>query len=398
ATERIRQFNQGRDPRLLRLKYRAMRADVFTFFRGSCHLFYEDWPNKTSLNDAPPVWICGDLHLENFGSYKGDNRLVYFDINDFDESALAPCTWDIARLLTSVLLAATTLKITADDAVALCESCLEAYGQALSKGQSRTVEKETATGLVRQLLSGLGQRRRQDFLDERTEVKNKQRRLLTDGKRTLPVTAQERKRITAMVRSWAAARPDADFFRVLDVAHRIAGTGSLGVERYMLLVEGRGSPQGNYLLDFKEEPGSCLHPFLPVEQPKWPDEAARVVAVQERFQGTPPALLSAIRFEGRAFVLRELQPLQDRVRLRSWDGRLSRLVKLLRTMGQIAAWDQLRSGGRQGSAIADDLIAFADTRRWRSAVLNLARNYAGRVIEDYRQFARAEDDQLISQN
>ena len=51
--ERIRQFNKGRDERLLKLKYRAMRADVFAFFRGSCHLFYEDWPKSTALNDAP---------------------------------------------------------------------------------------------------------------------------------------------------------------------------------------------------------------------------------------------------------------------------------------------------------------------------------------------------------
>src|SRR5262245_2032658 len=108
--ERIRQFNSGRSPQLLRLKYRAMRANVFAFFRGTCHLFYENWHLQSSLNHAPPVWSCGDLHLENFGSYKGDNRLIYFDVNDFDEAALAPCTWDVTRFLTSTLLAATTLK------------------------------------------------------------------------------------------------------------------------------------------------------------------------------------------------------------------------------------------------------------------------------------------------
>ena len=89
--ERILIFNQGRDPDRLMLKYRAMRNDTFAFLRGTCHLFYQDWPANSSLNDAPSAWICGDLHLENLGSFKGDNRLTYFDVNDFDEAALAPC-------------------------------------------------------------------------------------------------------------------------------------------------------------------------------------------------------------------------------------------------------------------------------------------------------------------
>ena len=88
---RIKAFNHGRDPQLIQLKYKAMRPDVFAFYRGTCHLFYEDWPANTSLDNAPPVWICGDLHIQNLGSYKADSRLVYFNINDFDESALAPC-------------------------------------------------------------------------------------------------------------------------------------------------------------------------------------------------------------------------------------------------------------------------------------------------------------------
>jgi len=390
VVERIRQFNEGRNPRLLQLKYRAMRADAFVFLRGTCHLFYEDWPKTSPLNDAPPVWSCGDLHLENFGSYKGENRLVYFDINDFDEAALAPCAWDLARFLTSVLVAASILKIKAGAAGALCESYLDAYAAALAKGQSRVVERETATGLVKRLLVELEQRRRQDFLDERSEVKGKQRHFLIDHKRMLPVTEQERKAVGRMLKAWAAKQANPRFFKLLDVAHRIAGTGSLGIERYILLVEGNGSPHRNYLLDFKEEPGSCLRPYLPTSQPAWANEAARVVAVQERFQGTPPALISAAPFERKAFLLRELQPLQDRVRLTPGKGQIKQLTKLLQTMGEITACDQLRSGGRQGSAIADDLIAFAQKRSWRRPLLAYAHNYARRVEADYREFAAAD--------
>ena len=64
-----------------------MCEDAFAFLRSTCHLFYEDWPADTPLNEAPLAWICGHLHLENFGTFKGDNRLAYFDINDFDEAS-----------------------------------------------------------------------------------------------------------------------------------------------------------------------------------------------------------------------------------------------------------------------------------------------------------------------
>ncbi|HAN57343.1 MAG TPA: DUF2252 domain-containing protein, partial [Betaproteobacteria bacterium] len=64
------------------LKYRNLRSNPFVFLRGTCHLFYDRLPRDRVLDRAPLTWICGDLHIENFGSYKGDNRLVYFDMND----------------------------------------------------------------------------------------------------------------------------------------------------------------------------------------------------------------------------------------------------------------------------------------------------------------------------
>ena len=96
--ERLRAFNADREPERLAMKYRAMRGGAFAFFRGTCHLFYEDLPRGSSLDASPSAWISGDLHIENFGVYKGDNRLAYFDLNDFDEACLAPASWELARL------------------------------------------------------------------------------------------------------------------------------------------------------------------------------------------------------------------------------------------------------------------------------------------------------------
>ena len=94
VVSRILKFNKDRDPGYVRLKYSKMKENPFTFFRGTCHLFYEDLSRNDHFPSSPTGWITGDLHLENFGSYKGDNGLVYFDLNDFDEAVLI-CDCDL---------------------------------------------------------------------------------------------------------------------------------------------------------------------------------------------------------------------------------------------------------------------------------------------------------------
>jgi len=84
-----------------------------------------------------------------------------------------------------------------------------------------------------------------------------------------------------------------------------------------------------------------------------------------------------------------LQPIEDRVNLNLWNGKLQRLEKVIRTMGELVAWGQLRSSGRQGSAIADELIAFASTTAWRQPMLDYALAYSAQVEEDYAAFCAA---------
>jgi len=213
VVERIRGFNQGRNPQLLQLKYQLMQADSFAFFRGTCHLFYQDWPTTSALNAAPATWICGDLHLQNLGSYKGDNRLVYFNINDFDEAALAPCTWDLARFLTCLLVAAPLLKINEAKALALCTSFLDAYTEALAKGRVRLVDDDNAVGPAKDLLFQVKQRPRSTFLDAHTTQNGSTRKLLINGQQTQPVTEAERAAVTALMQQWGVQQPDPRFFR-----------------------------------------------------------------------------------------------------------------------------------------------------------------------------------------
>ncbi len=392
CVELIRNFNAGRDPERLALKYKAMRASPFAFLRGTAHLFYDRLAHASPLPAAPLVWACGDLHLENFGSYKGDNRLVYFDINDFDEAALAPGSWDLARLLASVLVAARTLGVDEPGALRLCDAFIGAYAGALATGKARWAERETAQGMVKDLLDSSRNRNRAQFLDRRTVLSGKKRRIRIDGKKALAVDAVQRDRIELFMHRFAAAQPKPEFYRVIDVARRIAGTGSLGVERFVLVVEGKGSPDGNYLLDLKQALPSTLVPHLEAKQPRWENEAERVVCLQDRVQAVPPAFLQAVGIGGIAYILKGLQPSEDRVALELWHGHFERLQWLMTSMGEIVAWAQLRGAGRQGSASADGLIDFAGRNKWKAEIVPLARDCREQVERDWREFCTAFDD------
>ncbi|MEN8260216.1 MAG: DUF2252 domain-containing protein [Pseudomonadota bacterium] len=383
---RVEAYNTGRDLERLQLKYKRMQRRAFAFLRGTAHLFYEDWPVDSPLNQAPLAWVCGDLHVENFGTYKGDNRLTYFDLNDFDEGALAPCTWELARFLTSLLVGAETLKIDHAQAVRLCDEFLDTYCAELTECKARWIERATARGMIRELLKGLKKRSRADFLRERITQKDGKTLLRTTGKKALPANAAERKKVTRLIDRFAAGQRNPECFRVLDVARRISGLSSLGLERYVVLAAGQGAREGLYLLDLKYQPGSALSPHLTIPQPKWKSEAERVVTLQRRIQAIAPAFLSTITYGHRSYVLRELMPQQDRLDLGNSNGKLKRLKKVVRAMGELVAWGHVRSAGWQGSAIADQWIAFGRHNKWRQPLLDYAIAYSRQVQSDWRMF------------
>jgi uncharacterized protein (DUF2252 family) len=391
VVEEIRAFNAERDPERLQLKYRAMRASTFAFLRGSCHIFYGHLPWQGVFKSAPLVWVCGDLHLENFGSYKGDNRLVYFDINDFDEAALAPASWDLVRMLTSLRVAADGVSIKTSDAEHLCACFLDAYAMSLTAGKSYWIERDTSEGLVKTLLGRLTGRNRCSFLDARTEVREGNRKLRVDGRKALGVTKAQRALVASFMREFAQAQTNPPFYRVIDVARRIAGTGSLGVDRYSILVQGKGSPDQNYLLDLKEALPSALAARVNVKQPRWQSEASRVVTIQRRMQAVSMAFLQPVLLAERPFVLRALQPSEDRVTLRAARQGTAEMRRLVQSMGRLLAWGQLRSSGRQGSVTADELEDFGHREKWKRKLLEASQACAAQVRSDAIAFNAAYD-------
>ncbi len=389
---RIALYNRGRESERLALKYRAMRADPFAFLRGTCHLFHADLPARALLRNAPAAWICADLHLENFGTYKGDNRLVYFDINDFDEAALAPCTWEIARAATSILVASKPIGLATDAATALCRRYLSAYAETLAGGKARWIDRDAATGLLAKLFDNVRERKRADFIASRTLLHKGKMTLNTDGRKALPVAAAQRAKVTAFMRQFAAARDDPGFYRVIDVARRIAGLGSLGIERYVILIHGKGGPEGHYLLDLKQALPSALAPFLATPQPAWRTQAERVVAIQHRMQAVSPAFLHAVTLGATSYVLKGLQPDQDRIHLEDARGNQALLETLAGELGRLTAWDQLRASGRQGAANADALIAFGSKPRWIDEMLDIAAGCADKNERAWKEWIIPSSD------
>ena len=190
---------------------------------------------------------------------------------------------------------------------------------------------------------------------------------------------------------FALEQSEPTFFKLLDVVRRVAGTGSLGVERYTLLIRGKGGLAGHYLLDFKQSLPSSLAPHFASLQPVWASEAQRVVKVQHRMQAVSVALLAPVKFGGKPFVLRELQPQQDRLVLSAANKRDDSSKGSVATMGQMLAWAQLRSAGQSGSANADDLIAFGQRKKWQAKLLAAASRCADLVAQDAAVFNAAFD-------
>jgi uncharacterized protein (DUF2252 family) len=177
----------------------------------------------------------------------------------------------------------------------------------------------------------------------------------------------------------------------LDVARRIAGTGSLGLARYVILVAGGGSPDSNYLVDLKQAAASSLTPYLIHQQPKWQSEAHRVASVQQWGQAISPAFLAPVVFQKQPFILKGLQPTQDKLDLSGWGGKLKHLEQVINSMGELIAWSHLRSGGRMGSAITDEWVTFGKDSKWHVPLVEYASDYAMKITADWKQFAQEYD-------
>jgi uncharacterized protein (DUF2252 family) len=215
--------------------------------------------------------------------------------------------------------------------------------------------------------------------------------LVIDGKKTLAISTQDRARAESVLAAYASTQQSPAFFEPIDFARRIAGNGSLGLERYVALVRGSGAVDSQCLVDIKIANPSGLAASIDVAQPRWKSEAERVVSIQRISQAIFPALLGSVGIGKRSYVIRELEPTADRINLAALAGKSGALTEVIRSMAGITAWSHLRSCDRFGAGSVEALADFAARTEWRSQILQAADAAKAMVLLQWQNYAADYD-------
>jgi uncharacterized protein (DUF2252 family) len=136
----------------------------------------------------------------------------------------------------------------------------------------------------------------------------------------------------------------------------------------------------------KEAKTSALLAHLKVKQPKWKSEAERIVTTQNRMQFYSPALLSPVHFDNKYFVVKELQPVQDKMDFKLCADKFDHMRDVILSMTDIAAYTHLRGTGRQGSSTADELAELVSRPKWQKEIYDLSQELAKQTVNDYNEF------------
>ncbi|CAF1255952.1 unnamed protein product [Rotaria sordida] len=245
------------NPKAWRNRFRKMAANEFSFYRGSAVLFYRDMlydskydPWLKKCKEASHVFIHGDLHGENFGTYIDRHGIINFDVNDFDEGYIGPFTWDVKRLVASINLI-TYSKAYSDEKIAQLIRCLvssylkQIYEYCNSREQHHmAITSENTHGPVNKLLKESRLGSREAHLDTMTVVENFERKFIR-SKNAKDVDEQLRYQILQAFQDYLKTIPESKkekpwSYRVKDIVARTSsGIGSAGRTSYSILVQGK---------------------------------------------------------------------------------------------------------------------------------------------------------------
>jgi uncharacterized protein (DUF2252 family) len=313
------------DPAAFRTKFRKMAADPFAFYRGSACLFYADMAERDDPwadERTSRVWIQGDLHAENFGTYMDGDGVLIFDVNDFDEAYVGHFTWDVTRFAASLALLGWRKAIPDPDITTLVERYTRAYLDQVrwfvDQADDRSVSLRLATtdGVVQQVLQLARLRTRVELLDKITEPEGFDR-ILRDGPGLRRLDDGERAMVTDAFERYLDSIPESKKFRgvtytVKDVAGRSGfGIGSAGLPAYTVLIEGYNQALDNdVVLSMKQ--GNVAAPSRVVTDPAiaagFRHHGHRTVVSQRALQAHADPLLGWTDLDGVGFVVSEVSP------------------------------------------------------------------------------------------
>ena len=334
-------------PADLERKHAAMAESVFPFLRATFYRWMQLWPDVCGAEQrAPTVLGIGDLHIENFGTWRDVEARLAWGINDFDEAFDLPYTVDLVRLAASAHIAIreARLQIGPEEA---CDAILTGYEKGLRTGGRPFVLAEDHPWLRFMLTSVL--RDPPQFWAKLDALPAWRKRVPKSARRSIERMLPER---------------DLKY----RIAHRIAGLGSLGRERYVAIAVYRGAQVAREAKALA--PSACV----------WASTGAKSerIRYEEIMERSVRAIDPFVRLRGR-WIVRRLAPDCSRVELASMPKERDE-SKLLHAMGFETANVHLGTA-RAASPILRDL-----SKRPRHWLHDSAVEMMKAVTKDFREW------------
>jgi uncharacterized protein (DUF2252 family) len=405
------------DPVAFRRKYRKMAADPFAFYRGSACLFYADAAQRDDRwadDRTSRVWIQGDLHAENFGTYMDGAGVLVFDVNDFDEASLGHFTWDLERLAASVALLGWTKALSDDDITGLVQTFLRGYLDQVrhfvdsDRDHEWSLRLDTARGPVRAALLEAQLSSRSRLLDRDTVVEDYTRQF-REGPGVRRLDDDERAVVETAYRAYLDTIPGSKqlgslTYELKDVVGRTGfGIGSAGLPAYNLLVEGHTQALENDVVLTMKQGG--VPSASRVRHGERMDEAFehqghRTAVSQRALQAHADPWLGWARMDGGphdgvGFVVAELSPYQADL---DWSGLTEpdEMGEVLEQLGRATAKAHCVSDVDDATPLVDfqveDAVAAAvegAEDQFVDGVVAFAHSYAAQVRADHALFVEA---------
>jgi uncharacterized protein (DUF2252 family) len=401
------------DPNAFRVKYRKMAMDPFAFYRGTACLFYADvigrddeWVDERSGG----IWIHGDLHAENFGTYMDSDGRLVFDVNDFDEAYIGHFTWDLQRFAASLALMGWRKALPEQDVRALVGRYLRGYLSQVNHYLSSEDDDDFSLNLantdgpVHHLLRQARLKARVDLLDQVTSTETGIR-LFREGGTIRRLGKAERRKVESAFGSYLETIPESKrfdrklFYEVRDLVGKTGfGIGSAGLPAYQVLVEGYNQSLDNdVVLGMKQANVPAVSRFVDRGKVEsyFENEAHRTVVSQRALQAHTDPLLGWTTIDGTGYVIAEVSPYEIDL---DW-GRLNEPAEMASVVEQLGratakvhcASDEDSDQTLVAFQVEQAVAASLEGRRkaFVEAVTEFALGYAAEVRRDHALFVEA---------
>lgn len=401
------------DPVAFRAKYRKMAADPHAFYRGSACLFYADVTadeDPYADKHSGKIWIHGDLHVENFGTYLNSDGRMVFDVNDFDEAYLGRFTWDLQRFAASLALTGWQKAIPEEDVRRLIGKFVRSYlAQVDAYRESEddddfALHLDNTHGPIHEALVTARLQRRAELLDDLT-VLSDGTRMFADQRSLRKLGRQERRSVVAAFEAYLDTIPEDKrfdrelFYDLRDVVGKSGfGIGSAGLPAYNLLVEGFSQALDNdVVLSMKQANIPAVSRFVDkgAVDRYFDHEGHRTVVSQRALQVHTDPMLGYTELDGVGYVVSEVSPYEvdlDWSDITEPDD-VAAVVDLLgRATAKIhCASDEDSDQDLVDLQVEEAIAASLERRRkeFTSWLTDFAMGYADRVREDHALFVQA---------